>query len=158
MKDKYKRRHFLENVCPQVALAMFGVTLVEACSKGDDDSGTYSGTSDEITGYTVDGNSVSIDLDDASFSTLQSRGWMNFRQQNMLLLKLNATTYRAFTNSCPHAGSRNAWSYNDTQERFVCSSHNNSYPSDCSTPGTTDDVLECYDTSLMGSTLTVTKS
>ena len=101
---------------------------------------------------------VSIDLDDASFSTLQSRGWMNFRQQNMLLLKLNDTTYRAFTNSCPHAGSRNAWSYNDTQERFVCSSHNNSYPSDCSSPGTTDDVLECYDTSLMGSTLTVTKS
>ena len=38
-KNRYKRRHFLENVCPQVALAMFGVTLVEACSKGDDDSG-----------------------------------------------------------------------------------------------------------------------
>ena len=93
MKDKYKRRHFLENVCPQVALAMFGVTLAEACSKGDDDSGVDSGSSDAITGYTVNGNSVSIDLDDASFSSLQSRGWMNFRQQNMLLLKLNATTY-----------------------------------------------------------------
>ena len=49
------------------------------------------GTTDEITGYTVNGNLVSIDLDDTSFSTLQSRGWMNFRQQNMLLLKLNDT-------------------------------------------------------------------
>ena len=83
---------------------------------------------------------------------------MNFTQQNMLLLKLSDTSYRAFTNSCPHAGSRNAWSYNNNQERFVCSSHSNSYPSDCTTPGTTDDVLECYETNLMGSTLSVTKS
>ena len=45
MDNRYKRREFLENVCPQVALAMFGVTLVEACSKGDDDDG-YSGSSD----------------------------------------------------------------------------------------------------------------
>ena len=157
-QNKYKRRHFLENVCPQVALAMFGLTLAEACSKGDYDSGINSSSNDTMTGYTVNGNTVSIDLDDTSFSVLQSRGWMNFTQQGMLLLKLSDTSYRAFTNSCPHAGSRNAWSYNDTQERFVCSSHSNSYPSDCSTPGSTDDVLECYSTSLMGSTLTVTKS
>ena len=157
MKSKYKRREFLENVCPTVALAMIGVSLIEACSKGDDDS--YSGSSDTvITGVTVTGNVVSIDLDDPSFSILQSRGWMNFTQQNMLLLKLSDTSYRAFTNSCPHAGSRNAWSYNNNQERFVCSSHSNSYPSDCTTPGTTDDVLECYETNLMGSTLSVTKS
>ena len=144
-------------MCPTVALAMFGVSLIEACSKGDDDS--YSGSSDTvITGVTVTGNVVSIDLDDTSFSILQSRGWMNFTQQNMLLLKLSDTSYRAFTNSCPHAGSRNAWSYNNNQERFVCSSHSNSYPSDCTTPGTTDDVLECYETNLMGSTLSVTKS
>ena len=157
-QNKYKRRHFLENVCPQVALAMFGLTLAEACSKGDDDSGINSSSNDTMTGYTVNGNTVSIDLDDTSFSVLQSRGWMNFTQQRMLLLKLSDTSYRAFTNSCPHAGSRNAWSNNDTQERCICSSHSNSYPSDCTTPGSTDDVLECYSTSLMGSTLTVTKS
>ena len=43
MNNKYKRREFLENVCPQVALAMFGVTLIEACSKGDDEG--YNGSS-----------------------------------------------------------------------------------------------------------------
>ena len=157
MNNKYKRREFLENVCPTVALAMFGVSLIEACSKSDDDG--YTGSSDSaITGVTVQGNVVSIDLDDPSFSILQSRGWMNFTQQNMLILKLSDTSYRAFTNSCPHQGTRNAWSYNSNQERFVCSSHNNSYPSDCTTPGTTDDVLECYETNVMGSTLSITKS
>ena len=57
MKSKYKRREFLENVCPTVALAMFGVSLIEACSKGDDEG--YSGSSDSaITGVTVQGLSL----------------------------------------------------------------------------------------------------
>ena len=43
---------------------------------------------DTMTGYTVNGNSVSIDLDDTSFSSLQSRGWMNFRQQKCFFLNL----------------------------------------------------------------------
>ena len=158
MKKVVDRRKFVKDVCPSIALAALGITAFNACSKGDDDSGIKTSSNDTMTGYTVNGNTVSIDLDDTSFSVLQSRGWMNFTQQRMLLLKLSNTSYRAFTNSCPHAGSRNAWSYNDNQERFVCSSHSNSYPSDCTTPGTTDDVLECYDTSLSGSTLTVTKS
>ena len=29
---KNKRREFLKNVCPTVALAFFGVTMLEACS------------------------------------------------------------------------------------------------------------------------------
>ena len=33
-----KRREFLKNVCPSVALAFFGVTMLEACSSGGDDS------------------------------------------------------------------------------------------------------------------------
>ena len=35
-----KRREFLKNVCPSVALAFFGVTMLEACSSGGDDSET----------------------------------------------------------------------------------------------------------------------
>ena len=158
MKKVVDRRKFVKDVCPSIALAAFGITAFGACSKGDDDSGINTDSNDTMTGYTVSGNIVSIDLDDTSFSVLQSRGWMNFTQQRMLLLKLSDTSYRAFTNSCPHAGSRNAWSYNDNQERFVCSSHSNSYPSDCTTPGSTDDVLECYETNVMGSTLSITKS
>ena len=35
---KNKRREFLTNVCPSVALAFMGVTMLEACSSGGDDS------------------------------------------------------------------------------------------------------------------------
>tara|TARA_B110001450_G_scaffold250786_1_gene269966 strand:- start:428 stop:532 length:105 start_codon:yes stop_codon:yes gene_type:complete len=31
---KNKRREFLTNVCPSVALAFMGVTMLEACSSG----------------------------------------------------------------------------------------------------------------------------
>ena len=34
---KNKRREFLKNVCPTVALAFFGVTMLEACSSGGED-------------------------------------------------------------------------------------------------------------------------
>ena len=37
---KNKRRDFLKNVCPTVALAFFGVTMLEACSSGGEDSET----------------------------------------------------------------------------------------------------------------------
>tara|TARA_B100001121_G_C18628467_1_gene593059 strand:+ start:401 stop:892 length:492 start_codon:yes stop_codon:yes gene_type:complete len=158
VKNILNRRKFVVDVCPSIALASFGITAFSACSKGEDETGVGYSSTDTTTGYTVNGNVISIDLDDPSFSNLQTRGWMNFTQQRMLLLKVSNTLYRAFTNSCPHQGSRNAWSYNTNLERFVCSSHSNSYPSDCTTPGTTDDVLECYETNLMGSTLSITKS
>ena len=35
---KNKRRDFLMNVCPTVAMAFLGVTVLESCSSGDDDS------------------------------------------------------------------------------------------------------------------------
>ncbi len=33
-----KRREFLNNVCPTVAMAFLGVSLLESCSSGGDDS------------------------------------------------------------------------------------------------------------------------
>ena len=103
MKSKYKRREFLENVCPTVALAMFGVSLIEACSKGDDDS--YSGSSDTvITGVTVTGNVVSIDLDDPSFSILQSRHSKFFFDISPSFINKfwNRTNYSIFFFQYPH--------------------------------------------------------
>ena len=38
-----KRREFLKNVCPTVALAFFGVTMLEACSSGGEDDSTNTG-------------------------------------------------------------------------------------------------------------------
>ena len=32
------RRDFLMNVCPTVAMAFLGITVLDSCSSGDDDS------------------------------------------------------------------------------------------------------------------------
>ena len=163
---KNKRREFLKNVCPTVALAFFGVTMLEACSSGGDESPTNSGGNNNnnngggdnnTSGYTVSGSTVSITLSNSNFSKLQNDGWMNFTAQNMLLLKIDASTYRAFTNACPHQGVRTQWSYNTSSDKFVCGQHNNSYPTDCTTNGTVGGPLNCYTTSLNGGVLSVTK-
>ena len=36
-KNQNKRREFLNNVCPTVAMAFLGVSLLESCSSGDGD-------------------------------------------------------------------------------------------------------------------------
>ena len=156
---KNKRRDFLKKVCPSVALAFFGVTMLEACSSGgEEDTSSSGGGNGNNSGYTVSGNTVVIDLSNAAFNSLNSNGWMNFTAQNMLLLKIDASTYRAFTNSCPHQGVKNAWSYNTSEDKFKCSSHGNSYPSDCTTAGTAGGALKCFTASYASNKLTVTTS
>ena len=160
---KNKRREFLKNVCPTVALAFFGVTMLEACSSGGDESpanssgNNNSGGNNNTSGYSVSGSTVSITLNNSNFAKLQNDGWMNFTAQNMLLLKIDASTYRAFTNACPHQGVRTQWSYNTSSDKFVCGQHNNSYPTDCTTSGSVGGPLNCYTTSLKDGVLSVTK-
>ena len=67
---KNKRREFLKNVCPSVALAFFGVTMLEACSSGGDDNEVPSngdGGTGNSKGYTVSGNTVVITLNNSNF-------------------------------------------------------------------------------------------
>ena len=161
---KNKRREFLTNVCPTVALAFVGVTMLEACSSGGEDTidpgngGGNNNNNNNNNGYTLSGNTVVINLNHSAFSTLNSNGWMNFTAQKMLLLKIDSSTYRAFTNSCPHQGVRTNWTYNSSQDKFKCGQHNNSYPTDCTTSGTAGGALKCFTTSYSGGKLTVTAS
>ena len=160
---KNKRREFLKNVCPTVALAFFGVTMLEACSSGGDESPANSGGNNNnggnnnTSGYSVSGSTVSITLSNSNFVKLQNDGWMNFTAQNMLLLKIDASTYRAFTNACPHQGTRTMWSYNTSDDTFKCGNHQGVYPTDCTTNGSNGGPLKCYTTSLKDGVLSVTK-
>ena len=117
---KKKKRFFKKSVF-SVDLAFFQVTMLEACSSGGEEEGSSSngGGSTDSKGHTVNGNSVVIDLNHSTFSTLNSNGWMNFGFQGMLLLKIDASTYRAFTNSCPHQGNQSQWSFNSSGDKFV---------------------------------------
>ena len=96
-------------------------------------------------------------LNHSNFSKLNSDGWFNLYQEKVLLLKISSSSYRAFTGSCPHAGTHTAWSFNSSSSEFTCGQHGNSYKSDCTTAGT-GGVLTCYTTALSGNTLVVTKS
>ena len=98
-----------------------------------------------------------ISLNHSNFNNLHSNGWFNLFQEKILLLKISSTSYRAFTGSCPHQGTHTAWSYNGSSSEFVCGQHGNSYKTDCSSAGV-GGVLKCYESSLSGNSLTVTKS
>ena len=160
-KNQNKRREFLNNVCPTVALAFMGVTMLQACSSGGDDTdmgggGNNNGGGNDL-GYTKSGNNVTINLNHSNFSKLHSDGWFNLYQEKILILKISSTSYRAFTGSCPHDGAHTAWSYNGSSGEFNCGQHDNSYKNDCTTAGV-GGVLKCYSSSLNGNSLTVTKS
>ena len=117
-KNQNKRREFLSNVCPTVALAFMGVTVLQACSSGGDDDvdggggnnggGNNGGGNNNNSGYTKSGNNVVINLNHSNFSNLHSNGWFNLYQEKILLLKISSTSYRAFTGSCPHQGTHTA--------------------------------------------------
>ena len=118
-KNQNKRREFLNNVCPTVALAFMGVTVLQACSSGGDDGdvaggggGSNNNGGSSNLGYTKSGNNVTINLNHSNFNKLHSDGWFNLFQEKILLLKVSSSSYRAFTGSCPHQGTHTAWSYN----------------------------------------------
>jgi nitrite reductase/ring-hydroxylating ferredoxin subunit len=150
-----KRRDFLKTACAPVVFSMFGVSMLEACSSGDDDGyGTNSPSGSEDTSDDTDAdNSISIDLSSSNFSDIKELGgWMNYTAQKMLLLRISDSEIRAFSNICPHAGANNQWSHNNSE--FTCGNHNRSFNDDCSGSGL---KLTCYTTKIEDNTLTVTR-
>ena len=125
---------------------------------GDNSDGNGGNESNSGSGYTTSGGDVIIDLSHSAFSKLQNDGWMNFTALKMLLLKIDSSTYRAFTNECPHASGRSKWNYNTSSSKFVCGYHGHSYPDDCQTNGSAGGKLDCYITSYKDNKLTVTVS
>ena len=173
-----ERRKFLQNTCPTVTFAFFGLSYIQACSKSDD-GGSYSSSSNSSTsqtygnssqggspqtdnGIVVSGNSVTLDLTNSTFSSLINQGnFVNLTSIGMLVLKISNSEFRAFDNCCPHSGSKDAWSYNN--EQFKCNTHGNNFSidgnnvRDCNS-GATSGGLKRYTASLSGDTLNVTTS
>ena len=150
-----KRRDFLKKACAPVVFSMFGISMLEACSSGDDDGYSAAPVSNGggMNSSTSQDAAVTIDLNNSNFSQLASvGGWMNYMDENMLLLRISDTQIRAFSNVCPHAGANNQWSHQNSN--FVCSNHNRSFSDDCSGSGL---KLTCYNTMIEGTTLTVNR-
>lgn len=171
------RRAFLKEVCPTVAFAFFGISFLEACSSdstedlsppsgggnnsggGDSGGGDNGGGSSTGNGFTFADNKYTIDLTHSNFSNLAAvGGWMNGQSLGipMLFLRVSNDEVNAYTNVCPHEGQQNSWSYQSSTNRFRCSAHSNTYPDDCTTPGSDGGPLNCYTTDLVdGNTLKV---
>jgi nitrite reductase/ring-hydroxylating ferredoxin subunit len=145
-----KRRDFLKTACAPVVFSMFGITMLEACSKGDDDDLAVDTANNGSDGPS-DGSSISIDLNSSDFSDISEiGGWMNYTGGKMLLLRISETEIRAFSNVCPHAGANNQWSHDNS--KFVCGNHNRSFNDDCSGSGL---KMTCYTATIDGNILNV---
>ena len=181
-----ERRKFLQNTCPTVTFAFFGISFIQACSKSDDESSSYSSNSNNTNdgvsqsessqsgssssssgsssdnGITSSGNTVTLDLTNSTFSNLNNPGdFVNLTSVNLLVLKISNSEFRAFDNCCPHQGARNDWTFSNDQ--FKCNNHGNSFNIDgndeksCNS-GSTSGALKRYTASLSGDTLTITTS
>ena len=143
------RRKFLNKSCPILLSTIVGSTLLQYCTAEEiAEQAPISG------GYSVSGNVLTIDLSHSDFGALDSKGWINFASQNLLLLKKSATEYKAFTNICPHERVKNKWSYSASTKKFTCHEHDNAFSSDCATAGK-GGVLDCYKVALSGTQLKV---
>ena len=142
-----KRRDFLKTACAPVVLSMFGISVLEACSSGDDETAPPADDNSSTDGETS--TTVSIDLSSSDFSDLSDiGGWVNYLDEDLLLLRISETEIRAFSNVCPHQGTQNKWSHGNG--KFSCSQHGKSFDDTCSSS------LTCYTASIAGETLTVT--
>ena len=175
-----KRRKFLQNTCPTITFAFFGLSYMQACSKSDDDSSSYSSNNSNVipgdsigtnaggsgtqtnSGIVSSVNNITVDLTNSNFSNLSNPGdFIKLTSIGVLLLKLSSSEFRAFDNCCPHSGTKNDWSYSN--QEFTCGSHGNKFGIDgnnivnCGSAATSGD-LKNYSTSLAGDSLTITTS
>lgn len=151
------RRKFLKQVCPTVAFAFFGLSFLEACSTdeaSDPINNNDNNENNDGVGYISEGNIYTIDLNSSNFASLASvGGWMNGYSigLQMLFLRISEDTIQAYSNSCPHQGSRNLWELNG--DNFRCNDHGYSFSNDCSA---SSGSLDCYTSIIEGNSLIVT--
>jgi cytochrome b6-f complex iron-sulfur subunit len=161
-----KRREFLTKVCPTVAFALFGISFLEACSsESTSDEGTVGFTDSKGSGnasaYTIDGNTIKADLNNAFFNKIKIvGGWMMLSDAGILLLRTGEDQILAFSDCCPHQGARTRWEFSNN--KFTCQQHGNSYgtsqggTANCSS-GATSGNLARYTTTINENQLVVTK-
>ena len=170
------RRNFLQNTCPTLTFAFFGLSYIQACSKSDDsdyntsidnntsiiinDNSGNTSSGNTSSGISVSGNIITLDLSNATFNGLNNPGdFINLTANQLLVLKIGSNEFRAFDNCCPHNGTRNKWGFGN--DKFTCGEHGNSFSIDgnniksCNSSSTSGG-LKRYTTSLNGQTLTIT--
>ena len=149
--------------------------MPRAWSGGDDDvdianpnngagesPGTGSGNTDS--GFTVNGNTYTINLTHSNFSNPPSNmgtglsnvgGWMNGKSLGIpaLFLRTSDTNIQVYNNVCPYHGRDNEWVL-ENANTFRCNHQQNRFSTNCDDSSS----LACYTSTLSGNTLEVTIS
>lgn len=149
----------MKNAGSTALFASLGSSFFISCDDTEEvikpDDNNENSTSEN--GFTLDGNTYTIELNHPSFSVLKSAGgWYLFNEGEMLLVNVGQDVIRAFSNSCPHAGCRSSWKYSN--ENFTCTCHTSIFTNEgtlVSGPANSD--LNSYSASRDNDTLTVTK-
>ncbi len=143
------RRSFLKTACKPIVFATLGIPILEACSAEETDPSPIASSSSPTPTSTQKREPIVIDLSNGLFSDLTAvGGWMNYRGEDLLLVRITDDEIRAFDNSCPHQGNRDKWEYDG--DSFTCQYHFNSYSNSCT------GSLRCFDTNIENGVLTIT--
>ena len=119
---KNKRRKFLKSAGSTALFASLGSSFFLSCDDTEEVINPDENNTSE-NGFTIDGDTYTIELDHPNFSILKSSGgWLLFNEGGMLLVNVGQDIIRAFSNSCPHQGCRTSWKYSNNN--FTCTCHN----------------------------------
>ena len=110
---KNKRRKFLKSAGSTALFASLGSSFFLSCDDTEEVINPDENNTSE-NGFTIDGDTYTIELDHPNFSILKSSGgWLLFNEGGMLLVNVGQDIIRAFSNSCPHQGCRTSWKYSN---------------------------------------------
>ena len=120
---KNKRRKFLKSAGSTALFASLGSSFFISCDDTEEVIIPDDNDNNSENGFTVDGDTYTIDLDHPDFSVLNLvGGWLLFNEGGMILVNVGQDIIRAFSNSCPHQGCRTSWKYSNNN--FTCTCHN----------------------------------
>ncbi len=148
--NEYSRKQFLKTAGSTALFAALGITMYGCGSTTDPGNGSFdndeTGTtppptgSESITGFSevrssnagiqVNGNEITLDLEDESLSKLKDEGqaiWLS--DEKILTVNVDGTTIRSFTAICTHVGHNcsNNWSLGGGN--FNCGCHGSRFNS-----------------------------
>lgn len=143
------RKTFLRTAGSAALFAAMGIGLT-GCGVSD--------SNDDSSDLEIDGNTVRLNLASSDYAMLNNQnGWIRIGgRAGLLLVNVDGTLIRAFSQVCPHQGCSDAWAYSN--QRFTCQCHNSVFENTgarVSGPATAD--LTEYSVSRSGDMLTVTK-
>lgn len=117
--DSVSRRAFLKTAGSVALFAAMGITL-PGCGS-DSESSNIIGPTNGNSGFTVAGNTVTVDLTKDDAAPLASNGaWGLIIAAQTLVVNVDGT-FRAFTSICTHTGCDRNWNYSN--QLFTCTCH-----------------------------------